>query len=270
MKRTFALLLLCLFTAAAGCHVQQLRTAPEKEDPAASGIVQEQPQLPDGVMPEAPWNEEKKEPELTQEKEQTVFITAEESYFSDAVFIGASRLEGLALYAPIQGATMFYHRGLMVGDVANYKLYPDKNPSKTALDVLNAKRYGKVYLDFGVNELGYSTPVFIKAYRSLLEAVKQAQPDAQIYLCGIIPVTASQEKKSNYVNNENVRSFNQAIADLAEEYGAVYLDTYACFVDADGCLPEEISTDGVHLKYDKYTVWRDFLFSHAVAVGQEI
>ena len=107
MKRTFALLLLCLFTAAAGCHVQQLRTAPEKEDPAASGIVQEQPQLPDGVMPEAPWNEEKKEPELTQEKEQTVFITAEESYFSDAVFIGASRLEGLALYAPIQGRPCF-------------------------------------------------------------------------------------------------------------------------------------------------------------------
>ena len=45
-------------------------------------------------------------------------------------------------------------------------------------------RYGKVYIMLGINELGWPyVDVFAEKYAEMVRAVRDAQPDAQIYIC---------------------------------------------------------------------------------------
>jgi len=56
--------------------------------------------------------------------------------------------------------------------------------------MLKAKKYGKIYFMVGINELGTgNTGTFQKAYERVLRKFQKWQPDAVIYIQGIIPVS---------------------------------------------------------------------------------
>ena len=117
----------------------------------------------------------------------------------------------------------------------------------TPLEALGTKTYGKVYLLLGVNELGwYNDQRFYKAYGGLLDLVRDAQPDAQIYLQTLLPVTAEKSDSHAYLTNDLV-------------------DLHASFAGDDGALCPEESTDGVHLTKSAYQRWLEVLRTHTVS-----
>ena len=52
---------------------------------------------------------------------------------------------------------------------------------------------------------------------------------------------------------------------LAEENGCAYVDVAEALTGEDGCLPEELSFDGVHLNRAGCRLWLDYLRTHSVA-----
>ena len=46
---------------------------------------------------------------------------------------------------------------------------------------------------------------------------------------------------------------------MAAETGADYLDLYPLFVNGDGYLRADLTSDGLHLNQDGYMVWRTAL-----------
>ena len=194
------------------------------------------------------------------------------SYFSDALFIGDSRTEGLQLYSGIEGATFFCYKGISIFDVMA------KDPKKvvtldgakySVIGALEhtAGQFGKVYISLGVNELGYyDDQGYHDNFCALIDEVRRTQPDAVIYLQNVVPVNPELCAKNwpSYVNNNKVGTYNDILEQVAEEKEVVLLDLYSALGTSDGILAKENTVDGVHFNKAWYQEWLSYLMKHAV------
>ena len=126
-------------------------------------------------------------------------------------------------------------------------------------------QFGKIYMKFGLNELGWGTDEqFADYYYSFIDYTKSVQPDAIIYVMGILHVTAAEERKSSTFTNEKINHRNEVIKEVAENEHVIYLDVNEVFTDEEGCMPEGDTFDGIHVKADAIGKWADYLKTHAV------
>lgn len=207
----------------------------------------------------------------------------EDSWFDDAVFVGNSRTQGLMLYTGM-GAKCYADVGLTVETVFTADRFTDPIPEPvsetdgeetagqpakiTAAQALEKDTYRKVYLMFGINELGWSREdIFISKYASLIDTILSSHPDAQVYVQSILPVSADKHQETSYLTNERIAQFNGQLQQLAAEKEVFYLDVSAAFRDENGALPEDLSNDGVHLKKDGCITWKEYLLSHTVTTA---
>lgn len=188
-------------------------------------------------------------------------------WFSDAVFIGDSRTEGFKLYSGISGADFLDYTGITAFDVVKGKQVIREGDKKiSVLDALGQKQYGKVYISLGVNELGYfDAERFASTYGQIIDAVRELQPNAIVYIQSIIPVNTAKCKANDipyYVTNEGIASYNAALEQLAGEKKVLYLNVSEALVDETGEVPREDSADGVHFQKSGYEKWLDYLTTH--------
>lgn len=193
----------------------------------------------------------------------------EMDYFSDALFIGDSRTDGLQIYSGIKGATFYCYKGLNIFDMSKRQVVEMNGGKYTVVEALEkGPQYKKIYISLGVNELGYpGTDSFYKAFKSFLEEVKAAQPDAIIYLQNLVPVNpeiCAQKKQPSYVNNDRVADFNSVFPKLAEECQVALVDVKTALSDENGILPAEATVDGVHFTKAWYQKWLEYLMCHTV------
>jgi lysophospholipase L1-like esterase len=188
-----------------------------------------------------------------------------DDYFSDALFIGDSRTQGLLLYSNLGNASYYAARGLTVEQAFKKPVVDAGGGKLTVSDALDRRAFGKVYLMFGLNELGWnSADKFIETYGTLLDRVKETQPDAVIYVQAIMPVSAWKSEKDPVHNNSNILRFNEMILQLAEDKGVVYLNVGESVSDGAGVLPDEASSDGIHLNKKYCIKWEEYLRTHTV------
>lgn len=186
----------------------------------------------------------------------------EDAWFADAAFIGDSRTEGLVLYTTLKPGGTFAYRGLNVQSARTDRVIKVDGGKYTAVEALKRGAFAKVYLSLGVNELGwYNNERYYQNYADLIDLVRAAQPDAEIYLQTLIPVTA-EKSAASYINNPTILVYNDLIKTLAEEKQAYLVDVWSAFADKDGALPAEGSVDGVHLTKAYYARWLDCLKTH--------
>lgn len=266
-----ALLLLFVLTRGGG---EAGRAAESGPPPAVSATPEPDPAP---VSTPTPAPTATPEPESTQPPSEPEAVQpvpegekAEMDWFSDAVFIGDSRTEGFKLYSGISGADFLDYTGITTFDVVNEKRVIREGDKKVSvLEALGRKRYGKVYLSLGVNELGYfDAERFAAAYGQIVDAVRALQPDAALYIQSIIPVNTGKCKANDipyYVTNEGIASYNAALEQLAAEKKTLYLKVSEALVDETGEVPREDSADGVHFQKSGYEKWLDYLMTHTGA-----
>ena len=191
------------------------------------------------------------------------------SYFNDAIFLGDSRTLGISDYAGLDEADFFCDSGMTI-----FKLlepggvtYQKTGDKEDVSQVLQQKRYGKIYIMLGMNELGYgNTDMYLEQYRKVVEQIREWQPDAVIYIMANLHVSREKNNMETEFNNININDKNAASALLANGTDIFYLDVNPLFTDSDGYLNAELTFDGVHLYAKHYDVWREFLLEHAVEV----
>ncbi len=198
------------------------------------------------------------------------YMTVDESYFDDAVFIGDSRTVGLYDYAGLDHAVFYASSGLTV-----YKLfeepdgkYKDGNWNENIETALENRQFKKVYLMIGINEMGTGdVDYFMKHYEAAVARIRELQPDAIIYLESIMRVTTERSNQGDYINNQGIDERNQRIAGLADDQNIFYLDVNSVVCDETGGLNPEYTFDGVHLYAQYIHIWKEYLMEHAVSVG---
>lgn len=194
---------------------------------------------------------------------------ADDAYFADAAFVGDSRTDGLLIYGGMKGAANLTSNGLSIFQLEEKKALTIGGKKYTLLEALALKQYGKVYLSLGVNELGYyDDEGFYESYCKAVDDIRACQPDAVIYIQGLIPLNEGVIRQSggrDYLKNDHLRIYNDLMRKTAREKNVVFLDLYSAFVDGDGELPAEASKDGVHLRKDYCRQWMDYLRTHTVS-----
>lgn len=257
-------LLICLAVAGVGFLIYSLVTAKEDPAPAAAPVVTtEAAQTTDApASTEQPLQTaETTQPETT-EPETLEFRSVTEDYFDDALFIGDSRTQGLQLYSTLDNATFYAATSMSIFGIMDSTETVD---GITGIrNLLQSRQFGKIYIMFGINEAGYDTDAFVERYGQVVDEIRNYQPDAVIYIQGIMYVTAAKAAAEPVFSNDNIRKKNEGLKGLANGEDIFYLEVNENLDDGQGNLPEEYTGDGVHLKASYYSLWRDYLLEHAV------
>ncbi len=133
-------------------------------------------------------------------------------------------------------------------------------------ELKNGKSYDRVFLIFGENELGWpNTQAFYDGYGEVIDAVRERQPEAAVYIQSILPVSQEvSEKNIDCTNNEQILKFNEMLKELAKEKDAIYLDVASVMMDENGNLPEDAAVDGIHPGSKYYKIWAEYLEDNAI------
>lgn len=187
----------------------------------------------------------------------------EDDYFADAAFFGNSLVDGLHSFGGLECGDFFAGTSASVLSVENMKDARLSNGTAvTMMDALLEKRYGKIYVLLGINELGFNVDSFAELYAGVLQKIAAGEPDAEIFVMSLTPITEKRSNSADLFTREKVLAFNDAIRAMTEKEGFTYLDIYPAFADENGWLPPEKSTDGVHFTADTYVDWAEYLRTH--------
>ena len=195
--------------------------------------------------------------------------TVEDAWFDNAVFLGDSRTEGLQVFSGLTYGDFYWNRGQSVfhADDTKRGTICANGVDMTMLEALGLKEYGAVYVMLGINDLGYDVSEFELGLGVLMDRILEIQPGAVVYLQTMPPINDEAARKaglSPYENNGNVARFNEVIVRVAAEKRVVLLDTASVYRGADGQLPAELTSDGIHFTYGGYTRWADYLRGHVI------
>lgn len=196
------------------------------------------------------------------------------TYFTDALFIGDSRTVGLCEYGSLKGTAAFLAKeSVNVYNVLDQELRYTDHDGETwnayVEEILEENQYGKVYVALGVNELGIGTTyMYYEKYREIISLIREYQPDALIYIQGIMHVSYDKSSSDSCRNNTVISQRNMAISTLANGRDIFYIDMNPYVCDEDGDLYEDLSGDGIHLKASAYENWDRCLMENAIVTGE--
>lgn len=197
------------------------------------------------------------------------FSTVDESYFTDALFIGDSRLQGFGFWSGLP-ATYYCATGFQLYKYDSTNVVQTENGKVPIFDAMPYDAFTKIYIKVGLNELGYGTEEnFESKYAELIAKLREYEPRAVIYVHGILPVTAAKSEKDKAHNNPNIVKRNASLEQFAKSQKAYYLDAGPVLSDEDGNLKPEMTGDGIHLKPEYMKIWREYLCEHAIIMVPE-
>ena len=239
------------------------QTTPEPDLPEADAAETDVP--PEEMSsPEARESEQTVPEEAAEEEAESAAVSVADTYFDDAVFLGDSRTDGFRLYSGLKTGTYLFATGATVESVFT-KSVDTPLGRMPLLDALQRTECGKIYVMLGINELGWNgTETFRRQAARLIERIQADHPEAVLVIQSILPVSARQDAKGSYVNNQRIIAYNQVLRELAEQYGAVYLNVGEAVADENGYLRADWNFDGVHLNVAGCQAWLEYLRTHPV------
>lgn len=179
-----------------------------------------------------------------------------------ALFIGDSRTEGLRLYTKEYTGTadFFSATSSSVNGIINKnaKVEVAGVGNVTISELLDQKRYDKVYIMLGINEAGNGASVIAQNTKKLINLIQQKQPGTVIFIMANLYVSSGYSSSRPVFATSNMKAINEAQGALANGTDIFYLDANPMFVDGNGNLSTEYSGDGCHLNKascKKFAAW---------------
>lgn len=188
-------------------------------------------------------------------------------YFRDALFVGNSRTMGLQISAGVKGAEYITDIGMNVGVFFEREI-SYQGQTMTMADAVSLGEYKKVYLMFGINEVGwYDEDAFIRCYAKIIRYIKKVQPEAVIYVQSVIHCTKEKAEEDKIFGKKRVNEYNELLKKLAKKQRVYFVNVDEAVVNEKGILPSDASNDGIHLNYEYCKKWMNYLKTHTVSEG---
>lgn len=180
---------------------------------------------------------------------------------SNVAFIGDSRTKAFLAYTGLTEAVDYTNIGLMVNTAITKKIVTNKNGEKiTILEDLKNNNVNTIYIMLGINELGWVyNSIFIQKYEELIDKIKEVKPECEIILQSIIPVTKTKSDNDKIYNNNKIKEYNKLIKELANKKKIKFIDLVPIITDEKENLPENASSDGIHLNKEYCLKWLECL-----------
>lgn len=183
--------------------------------------------------------------------------------FSNSAFVGNSIIHGFNTYGAVPDADFYAYTSINVSTVYTKEI--DYLGKKTIMEAIDSEECGKLYdnifILLGINEIGMSHSVVADRYAKIIRDLKVIQPNANIYVLSVFPVTEKREndeyKKENDDKDdtsaifimENIDSLNGHLRDMCTEEGVTFFNVNGCLKNDKGYLSTSIAAgDGIHIK----------------------
>ncbi len=189
--------------------------------------------------------------------------TGDYTVFDDSAFVGDSRIGGLFLSSQLVTSTFYYDVGGNVNSAVDgdgYKL--DNGQEGSAIDALKQREFENIFLQYGVNEWGWSTSGFIEGYKNLITEIKAVQPNAKIYVLAIVPVTAEYavDRADGAMNvNDKLNEMDAELKAMASSMGVGYINIVEGITGGERVLAADMSSDGYHLNRTENLKMLDYI-----------
>lgn len=120
------------------------------------------------------------------------------------------------------------------------------------LNALDQVRPETIYVMAGVNDLkqGASDATVINNTRAIIRRLRYQHPSATVVLQSLLPTRMA------YLSPQRAINLNRQLQAIAAQESAGYLNLHALFVDGEGKMRADLSTDGLHLNRQGYQVWQ--------------
>ena len=187
----------------------------------------------------------------------------------DALFIGDSRTVGMMEYAGLNEANFFCSTGMNVFGIKKSRISVPSVGKVTLEELLSSKKYGKIYIMLGINELGYDFQSIINKYGELLNYVNGKQPNAAIFIQANLHVSKKRSDSDNYINNKNIDRLNSELSKFANGKNTFYMDANHLFDDKDGNLSSDKTADNAHLYAKYYSEWGEWICKETAKILKE-
>ncbi|PWS26315.1 GDSL family lipase [Pedobacter yonginense] len=132
--------------------------------------------------------------------------------------------------------------------------------ARVAEEVANKPK--KVFVMIGINDLKIGVPIaqITARQREIIQLIRTKAPNTLLYMQATLPVNEKMLAKIySRLNNKDILKMNKALKALCRELHVGYINLQPIFVDQDGQLKAEWSTDGLHLKPQAYEAWVKYL-----------
>lgn len=178
-----------------------------------------------------------------------------ESWYENTLFIGDFNFGGLQDVARSGNAEYFCGSNMGVFNWDEETTWDSNFDEQDLPTLLASRNYDKILINLGINNCGYPTSSLIGGYSGLIDAIRQAQPNAKIILHGILPVTENYADGIDYFAPGHIADVNDRIAELADGETVFYIEVNEKIVSSAGYLLSSCSTDGCHLTIEAYEDW---------------
>ncbi|MGB2927202.1 MAG: GDSL-type esterase/lipase family protein, partial [Limnothrix sp.] len=120
------------------------------------------------------------------------------------------------------------------------------------LDALDQVRPETIYIMAGVNDLkqGATDATVINNTRAIIRRLRYQHPSATVVLQSLLPT------RKAYLSPQRAINLNRQLQAIAAQENAGYLNLHTLFVDGEGKMRSDLSTDGLHLNRQGYQVWQ--------------
>ena len=186
----------------------------------------------------------------------------DDEWFSNTAFIGHSLIYGFSEHGGLPEADYYYLAGSSVRNLMSSDQVNLADKSKgTLVSGLENKTYERIYLMMGINEIAGQRSQMKADYVKLIDLVRTYNPDAEIYVMAVIPVSYAKSSAGTFTL-ERILAYNEILLEICVEQECWYVDTYSCFANEDGYLPAASASDGIHLKSEQYKIMLEYLRTH--------
>ena len=150
-------------------------------------------------------------------------------------------------------------------------LYPETGEYLTVSEAAAKKKPKYMLLCFGLNGAAKNVRLgkeyYTSCYRSLLDAIRSASPNTKLILQSGYPVASNMDMSAYSCDarelNGYISTLNGWTRELAEEYGAKYLNTAEVLTDSEGFLKLQYQNgDGHHMTAAAYKVILEYIRTH--------
>lgn len=185
---------------------------------------------------------------------------ADDSLFANSAMVGNSLAQGMKIFSELS-MNYFVYQSTTVFDPNGY------DPER-CYDRLLKGKYDRVYMEYGINEIGFGPEKVCAGYEKLIEEIRQRMPGVEIYVMALPPVTyqtaTSGNRNGSVFTMVQIRELNAALREMCERNDCWYLDCCEGLCDETGYLPERYAGwDGSpHLDVSGYQAWAEIIRTH--------
>ncbi|MCI6640184.1 MAG: HAD hydrolase-like protein [Pygmaiobacter massiliensis] len=196
---------------------------------------------------------------------------AGQSYVDNTLFVGDSNTVRLYNFGQISLQNMLGYVGIGIGSVIEKECiwFEEYSSPATMPQAVKLLQPGRIVMMFGTNDTYLQTDDFIAEYSKVYDALHTACPSADIIIASVPPI--GKGRSSAAVVCERIADFNEALAQLAAQKGAHFLNVYETLADEDGFLKSEYSeSDGLHLTEKGAQALIEYLRCHSLNADKSI